>query len=1150
MSSPEPQSTDLIEDLTYRCLEAIAGGENQAIDDLLVAQPEAVRADVRRRLATLQRVGLAGDPGGGATPDRFGPFQLLARIGAGSMGVVYRATREGTPGELALKLLQPGLLPLHGARLRFRREIAALRELAHPAICPILDDGEIDGVPYLAMPFVAGESLHDWFARVGAQRGESRGRLLVVVEQIAAALHHAHERGFVHRDVKPANVLVRPDGDAVLLDFGLARLDTGSEPGSRLTVSGALLGTPAYMAPEQVAGTALDRRCDIYALGAVLYEGLTGVLPHNAPTRASLFRRILTGDIAPPSRRIADLPRDLDVVCLTALERDPAKRYATAQALADDLELVRAGQRPLARLPGPWRRTCRWVARHPLPSVLLVVLSSALLGILLLAGRLGRERRDADARASEANARNLATRARALVAADPHVALHLALQAYDQGASREAAAAVQAALAAERTAVELEGHRGRIIALQFSGDGQQLLSAEAEGGIASIWDLRTQKSRELAHGAPLRAASLAPAGKIVVSAGEDDGRVCAFDRSTGARLWSKLAHAAGKPITTLCWSPLGGRLLTASADGTAKIWDPAGELLAELPVHAAAVTAGVWLDERTVVTGTGQLDVEARLEEDHATTVCAWRLEPGAGSTPRAINLDEFVGCKRSVLKLIAHPTDRELLLVISNETVARLWRLRAAPELRIHELLGAPTSHVVAGGFLGRDGARVFTAAFGGRVAVWDLEGMPAAEEVRSRQMPLRTAIPIPGPGGILHAGNSGVVRAANDSGVLVRTFGNKDVRGDSLAVAPDGGTVAATTWDGRILLWRPFDPIHPVVPVGQSVDGVCWLHDGTIVIGGTEGVSSGEVSGRVQTWNPETGTLLDPGSRAHGVFGIWPAPDGKHLVVARGSIMKFSLEVLRKEGTGWVADGVPRIAAANEQGCYSGCFVAGGTIFVACMAEGRVRLWDLRTREIACLPEQDPAGRGPYREWMAVTATPDGRTIWAGGTPGVLHRFDRQANGSYRESSEDLHTQIRVLEWLPDDSLLVGGAAGYLVRFIGAARVPFRGHLDTVRALTWTRLDDEDLIVSGDVGGLLRLWRLDGTFLRELPGHARAANNSIIRVCFSPDGTRILSGSADGTARIWWTREEDLLRVARKELRPLTEAQLVRFGIEQKPR
>src|SRR5262249_29917128 len=246
----------------------------------------------RRMLATLTRVGLAGEPHAEA-PEKLGPYRLLERIGAGAMGVVYRARRADAGGdapELALKLLQPGLLPVRGSRVRFQREIAALRELDHPGICPVLDDGEVEGVPVLAMPFVPGESLREIFARgpAGADAGR-RERLLKIVQQVALALHHAHERGFVHRDVKPANVLVRPDEQPVLLDFGLARLEQ-PRSGSALTLSGGVVGTPAYMAPEQVAGRPdVDRRCDVYALGAVLYEGLTGRLPHEAPTRESLY---------------------------------------------------------------------------------------------------------------------------------------------------------------------------------------------------------------------------------------------------------------------------------------------------------------------------------------------------------------------------------------------------------------------------------------------------------------------------------------------------------------------------------------------------------------------------------------------------------------------------------------------------------------------------------------------------------------------------------------------------------------------------------------------------------------------------------------------------------------------------------------------
>src|SRR5262245_11122624 len=253
----------LVEDLVCQCLQAREAGGVAVIARLLADQPAEVRELVTAMLDTLDRVGL----GGAATPTPmdaratpFGPYLLLERLGAGTMGVVYRARDPGGT-ERALKLLQPGLLPVRRARLRFEREIQALRELDHAGICPILDAGEVDGVPFLVMPLLVGESLQARFARGPARGEEARQQLLAIVEQLALALHHAHERGFVHRDVKPANVLVRTDGGPVVLDFGLARLDR--DDAATLSQSHEVIGAPAYMAPEQIAdGRAADRRCD------------------------------------------------------------------------------------------------------------------------------------------------------------------------------------------------------------------------------------------------------------------------------------------------------------------------------------------------------------------------------------------------------------------------------------------------------------------------------------------------------------------------------------------------------------------------------------------------------------------------------------------------------------------------------------------------------------------------------------------------------------------------------------------------------------------------------------------------------------------------------------------------------------------------
>ncbi len=310
-----------------------------------------------------------------------GPYRLIRELGRGGQGFVHLAEDGRLGRKVALKLLSGLAAGSRQGLLRFRREAEAASRLDDPGICTVYETGEIDGLPFIAMQYVEGESLA---ARIRARsRGEAsrstdpdgtpdsssaRGDLDdwgLVIERVARSLHAAHEAGLVHRDVKPANIMISRDGRPVILDFGLARADDHESQG--LTRTGDLLGTPAYMAPEQILGRVheIDRRSDVYALGVTLFECLAGQRPHSAPTREALYRQSVEGAPPPPSRFDPRVPRDLDVIVLTALDREPDRRYQSALALADDLRRFRHREPIAARPAGPLLRLGRWAERNP-----------------------------------------------------------------------------------------------------------------------------------------------------------------------------------------------------------------------------------------------------------------------------------------------------------------------------------------------------------------------------------------------------------------------------------------------------------------------------------------------------------------------------------------------------------------------------------------------------------------------------------------------------------------------------------------------------------------------------------------------------------------------------------------------------------------
>ena len=315
----------------------------------------------------------------------FGDYELIEEIEKGGMGVVYRARQISLDRLVALKLIKSGQLAGPQEIRRFRIEAEAAANLHHPGIVPVYEVGEIEGLHYYTMQFIVGQSL--------ATRLES-GPLPPVeaaqlVAKIARAVSYAHSHGVIHRDLKPANILLDAEGEPKITDFGLAkrlRHDGG------LTATGQILGTPAYMAPEQAAGR--DRKVseatDIYALGALFYAALTGRAPHVASSEIDLLLKVLDSDPIPPSRINPNVSQSLDRVCLCCLEKDPQRRYPSADAVADDLQRYLRDEPLEVPSRGLLQPLRRWGRREPALVTHLAAVLSFLIDVvnrLLLGGR-------------------------------------------------------------------------------------------------------------------------------------------------------------------------------------------------------------------------------------------------------------------------------------------------------------------------------------------------------------------------------------------------------------------------------------------------------------------------------------------------------------------------------------------------------------------------------------------------------------------------------------------------------------------------------------------------------------------------------------------------------------------------------------------
>jgi WD40 repeat protein/serine/threonine protein kinase len=1046
---------------------------------------------------------------------RVGRFEILGHLGEGGFGLILLAYDPRLRREVAVKVPRLGSLLSPALRERFLREARAAGALDHPNIVPIHEAGEADNVCYIASAYCRGPNLAVWLK----QRNEPVPFRMAawLVAELAAGVEHAHGRGVLHRDLKPSNVLLEPLGEGRsadeagdfgfmprISDFGLARLQ--NEDGDA-TASHAVLGTANYMAPEQALGRShsVGRAADVYALGAILYELLTGRAPFAGDSELDTLQRVGIEEPVGPVRLRPRTPRDLETICLKAMAKEPRRRYPTAFELASDLRRFLASEPIQARPVGGIERTWRWSRRRPALAVAIALVLTLLTTVTALsisfgvyqtrakdnlaevASELRRERIQTKEALHEAQRqRSLATQRLAIAALDR------GLQLCEQQKVAEGLLWLVRSLETAATLRLVEPDLDQTIRLNLSSYGGQFLRLRnmlpnetfdpggihmamfRDGGesvvtfeskVCRLWNLSTGRSTPwpVIHRTQTAAIAITADGRKVATNVDQIIRI--WDANTGDALTPPLPPHG--PITCMQFSPDGAILAAGGAGHTVHLWDSTNGKERMPPWHhdGALLTLEFSPNGQTLVTGgkdrTARIwdlaagkPVGAPLQHDgYVQTV---DFSPGGeliatGSDDRTARIwDSATG--RPIHPACVHPDEVRAVAFAPNGktlfTVGRdrtLWQWDVATGRLLHQYTIAH-KNIISSLAVSPTGRTLLTTSYRDAAKLWELpDELAGANRAFRHQGAIRD---------VAFSPNGRLILTGSDD-QTAQLWGGVDFqpmnaplrhRGRVLTVAfsPNGEIVATGGADGRVQLWRTTsgDRLAIELQHPNQVNAVAFGPDARFVL-------TGCADSMIRLWGASTGNLQwQLASRDGGsVEDLGFSPEGSQILTGGGGEKAFLIDVSTGRPVDWAIDHEGRVTSV--------AFSPTGQ--VALTGSGSVaRQWDLRNGRPLGLPLQ-------HGDSLTVVAySPDGATI-------ITTSRDKTARFWSAATSKPLGPPLRhesvvlAAAFSPDGRQVVTGALD------GTARVwpvydAISGDVDEVRSVvavaTGLELDETDTV------------------------------------------------------------------------------------------